>query len=309
MKAVSIIHLLVLMLAACGGNAEPPDSGSNGETKAVAKLKRQRDAIVKFFEPMKINEGDWLETQKESGETFEEYIISDPTLPTDERRTIYIQPIGKFTKLQSETIEKAAEYMRAFYSLPVKVNATTALGKVPVDQKRLIKYRNNLQIKTSHFTDDVLPKLLPEDAAALIAFTNYDLYPEPTWAFVFGQASLDKRVGVWSLYQFADPKTGKYDSMLLLERTLKVAMHEVGHMFSMKHCTKYECLMSGTNHLAETDRRPLDNCPECMAKVAWAMKYDPADRYRKLAEFWQTNGNALESVKMLEKARAVVAIR
>ena len=35
-------------------------------------------------------------------------------------------------------------------------------------------------------------------------------------------------------------------------------MHETGHMFSMRHCTKYECLMSGTNHMGETDRRPLE---------------------------------------------------
>lgn len=101
--------------------------------------------------------------------------------------------------------------MRAFYSLPVKLNSVKPLGNVPTDKKRLVKYRNNLQILTSHFTDDMLPKMLPDDAASLIAFTNYDLYPEATWAFVFGQASLDKRVGVWSLYQFADPVTGRYD--------------------------------------------------------------------------------------------------
>ena len=41
-----------------------------------------------------------------------------------------------------------------------------------------------------------------------------------------------------------------------------VIAHETGHMFSMRHCTKYECLMSGTNHLNETDRRPIDACPE-----------------------------------------------
>ncbi len=300
----------LIVLSACGGGSERPmNRASDSEAKSVAELKRQRDATVRFFEPMKINEGDWLDVQKEPGETFEEYIVSSPTLPTDARRTIYIQPIGTFTRLQSETIMKAAEYMRAFYSLPVKLNATITLGNVPTDKKRLIKYRNNLQIRTSHFTDDVLPKMLPADAAALIAFTNYDLYPEPTWAFVFGQASLDKRVGVWSLYQFADPITGKYDEERLLERTIKIAMHEVGHMFSMKHCTKYECLMSGTNHLLETDRRPLDNCPECLAKVAWAMKYEPADRYRKLAEFWKKNGNSAESAQMIEKAKAVESVK
>ena len=59
-------------------------------------------------------------------------------------------------------------------------------------------------------------------------------------------------------------------------------MHETGHMFTMRHCTKYECLMSGTNHLGESDRRPIDVCPECMLKIAWAMNYDPIERYENL---------------------------
>jgi archaemetzincin len=86
-------------------------------------------------------------------------------------------------------------------------------------------------------------------------------------------------------------------------------MHETGHMFGMRHCTKYECLMSGTNHLAETDRRPLDNCPQCMAKVAWAMNYDTVERYKNLAAFWKKNKKPDEEKRMLEMAAAVSAVK
>ncbi|QYO63364.1 archaemetzincin [Leptolyngbya sp. 7M] len=266
LKAISAAVVLTVIITGCTA-VEPPKNtaADTGQEEKLESLRKQRDAVVKFFEPMRVRPGDWLDTQREQGETFEEYISANPTLPIDDRWTIYIQPIGRFNSEQLAVIDKVAEYMRAFYSLPVRLNSAKPLGEVPFDKKRLIKYRNNLQINTSYFLDDLLPKLLPNDAAALIAFTNYDLYPEPTRAFVFGQASLTKRTGVWSFYQFADPKTGRYDPKLMLERSLKIAMHETGHMFSMKHCTKYECLMSGTNHLAETDRRPLDNCPECMA--------------------------------------------
>jgi len=109
---------------------------------------------------------------------------------------------------------------------------------------------------------------------------------------------------VWSLYRLLSENERKRKPELLLERTLKIAMHETGHMFSMKHCTKYECSMSGTNHLAETDRRPLDNCPECMAKIAWAMRYDPVERYNNLAAFWRRNGNRKEEARMIEMAVA-----
>lgn len=298
--------ILAMLMVSCSPAETPVANNAEAKDAQAEKLDKQKDAIVRFFKPMKVLEGDWLDTQKEAGETFEQYLASKPTLPTAERRTIYIQPVGTFSAEQRRAIRLTADYMKAFYDLPVKLNADRALGNVPKDKQRKIEYRNNLQIRTSYFLDDFLPKLLPEDAAALIAFTNYDLYPGDTWAFVFGQATFSERVGVWSLYQFARPGE-KTNFNLLLDRTLKIAMHETGHMFSMKHCTKYECLMSGTNHLAETDRRPLDNCPECMAKVAWAMKYDTVERYHKLAEFWEKNGRPDEARSMREKAKAVSA--
>ena len=37
-------------------------------------------------------------------------------------------------------------------------------------------------------------------------------------------------------------------------RSLKVLSHEAGHMFSLHHCTRFECLMNGSNSLDEMDR-------------------------------------------------------
>lgn len=306
------ILFFALLLAGCPAS-EPAASNAVAparEDKRAEKLSKQKEAVVRFFEPMVIHDGDWLVSQKEAGETFEEYIAANPTLPTPERRTIYIQPIGKFTADQKRAVALSAEYMKAFYSLPVKLNPEIPLGTVPKDKQRRIEYRNNLQIRTGYFLDDVLPKILPKDAAALVAFTSYDLYPGDTWSFVFGQATFSERVGVYSLYRLSDIKfEGNNHKDRLLLRTLKIAMHETGHMFSMKHCIKYECLMSGTNHLDETDRRPLDSCPECMAKIAWAMNYDPVERYKKLAAFWEKNGRSKEARLFGEKAAAVGGVR
>lgn len=301
------ILFLAMLLAGCSGT-EPAASNAAPakEDRRAEKISKQKDAVVRFFGPMAIKEGDWLDSQHEAGETFDEYRASKPTLPTPERRTIYIQPIGKFTPAQKRAVALSAEYMKAFYSLPVKLNPEIPLGQVPKDKQRRIEYRNNLQIRTAYFLDDVLPRLLPKDAAALVAFTNYDLYPGDTWSFVFGQATFAERVGVYSLYRLSDLALERDNEKdRLLTRTLKIAMHETGHMFSMKHCIKYECLMSGTNHLAETDRRPLDSCPECMAKIAWAMDYDPVERYNNLAAFWEKNGRAGEAKTFREKAAAV----
>lgn len=303
MKMFALLTLSIFLIT-CSSPIDPVSNStvSTAFDPNVEKLKKQRDAIAPFYEPMKVQEGDWLDSQHEPGQTFEEYIVSNPTLPTAERKTIYIQPIGTFTHPQRNAIRLTAEYMRAFYNLPVKLNADRQIDRVPTDLRREIGYPRKLQIRTTYFIDKVLPKLIPDDAAAFIAFTNVDLYPGDTWHFVFGQASLEKRVGIWSLHRLSEG--GK-----LMDRTLKISMHEVGHMFGLRHCIKYECLMSGTNHLAETDRRPFDNCPECMAKVAWAMNYDPEARYKNLAAFWKNNKNSAEEKRMLEMAKAVTAAK
>jgi archaemetzincin len=61
-------------------------------------------------------------------------------------------------------------------------------------------------------------------------------------------------------------------------------------MFSLLHCTLYECNMCGSNHREEADRRPIALCPECLAKVCWATRADPVERFAKLAAFCHEHG-------------------
>ena len=84
--------------------------------------------------------------------------------------------------------------------------------------------------------------------------------------------------------------TGKILTLDELHRTLKTATHEIGHMFSMQHCTEYECNMCGSNSRAESDRRPLALCPDCLAKLCWATKADPKGRFGRLAAFCKKHG-------------------
>lgn len=276
------------------------------EDARIAELIKIKQAAAPFFKLMgNPQKNDWLETIPEAGETFEEYLKNKPALPTAERKTIYIQPIGKFFGKQRGVLLLTAAYMRVFYNLPVQLMAEKTLENVPQELTRKNLYSGQTQIQTSYFLNNLLPKILPDDAAALICLTNSDLFPEKGWSYIFGQANLQKRIGVWSLYRLGNPEKSEADYKLFLARTLKIAMHETGHMFSMRHCAKYECLMSGTNHLGETDRRPLDVCPECMAKIAWAMNCEPAKRYANLAKFCEKQGLTEMSKEFRAKEKAV----
>ena len=271
--------------------------------KELASLRSAMTKVVPFFKPMGKPEAyDWLGSHNEPGQTFDEYLDSDPVKPTKERQKIYVLPLGTFTPQQKKIIDVTAGYLEAFYDMPVAQMAAKSI-KRPLSMKnsRISRQTHKEQIRSSYILDEVLKPILPADGAALLAFTADDLYPDTSMSYVFGQASLENRVGVWSLYRLSD----KADYDTFLRRTLKIAAHETGHMFSMKHCTKYECVMSGTNHLAETDSRPIDACPECMAKICWLADIAPAERYKRLDAFCRKNGLLKEANEFKRKAEAV----
>ena len=275
---------------------QPPVKISDNLIKAMK-------AAEPFFIPMgKPTADEWLATFKEDGQTFEQYVNGNPVLPSPERTTLYIQPIGKFDKKRLKIIQVSVEYMQKFFDLPVKL-MTEKRFEEPLSLKnyRTNQFTKNRQILTSFILEEILQPDLPKDAAALIAFTNEDLFPDKKTNYVFGQASLKNRVGVWSLSRLDN--YANFEKFL--KRTLKVAVHETGHMFSFAHCTKYECVMSGTNHLGETDRHPIDVCPECMAKICWMSDYEPKKRYENLAEFCKTHNLKKDSDEFSRKAAAV----
>jgi archaemetzincin len=156
---------------------------------------------------------------------------------------------------------------------------------------QVTRRRNPSTGKEQILITDVLPLLRqrwPEDAFALVGITMVDLYPDPPWNFVFGQASLRDRTGVYS-YAHYDPKfygEARADaSPLTLRRSGKVLAHETGHMFGIQHCIWYGCLMNGSNHLEESDERPFHLCPVDLRKLQWSIGFDVVARYRNLLAF------------------------
>ena len=137
------------------------------------------------------------------------------------------------------------------------------------------------------------------------AFTASHLWPGEGWNFVFGQASLAERVGVWSIYRNGEPDQGAAEFRLCLLRTMQTATHEIGHMWTMQHCTAYECNLCGCNNRAEADRRPIAACPECVAKIWWACQCEPMDRYRQLADFCTRQG-LKDQAAFYEKSLATI---
>jgi archaemetzincin len=248
---------------------------------------------------------DWLAEHREPGQTFHQYLHSHPVRADQHRRTIYIQPLGEFNPSQKRIVDLAAEFMGAYFQLPVKVRDGLSLDLVPDSARRRPATSRAEQILTTYILNDVLKPRLPKDAVAMIAFTASDLWPGEGWNYVFGQAMLTDRVGVWSIHRYGDPAAGDAAFRLSLLRTLKVASHETGHMFTMQHCTLYECNMCGSNHLPEADRHPLELCPHCLAKLCYATGAKPQKRFQTLIAFYKAHALKAEAA-FCEKSLAAL---
>ena len=201
------------------------------------------------------------------------------------RRVLYVQHIGAFDGAHAEIVTATLECMGIYFGLPVRVLPTEDIDdEWPLFARRPGRGHGE-QLRTTYILDSLLAPSLPQDGAVLVGLTRWDLFPQPSWNYVFGQASLHKRVGVWSIGRFGDPDASRAAWRRCLRRACKLATHETGHMFTMHHCTRYRCNMNGSNSLEETDHAPLHLCPECLAKVVDATGVDPLTRYETLRDF------------------------
>jgi len=316
------ISLIGLLLLACSSASEKP--ASNMAAARAAKKERQeiRQDIIKiepFFKRMgKPANSDWLASHNEQGQTFDEFLKSDPVKPTPDRRKIYILPIGNFDNIQREIIHETAQYLEVFYGLPVEEMPIHAMPTQ--DEKPLVKPSRRskrtssgstpnarkapgtgrVQFRADYIIDEVIASVARQDAIATLGLTDADIYSADSGSYVFGQTSFEKRLSVVSLSRLATANRKNFEI-----RLFKIASHETGHIFGMRHCTKYECLMSGTNNLAETDRHPLDVCPECMAKIAFLSGVTPHDRYAQLADYCNANAMPDQAANFRAKAKAL----
>ncbi|MFH1242067.1 MAG: archaemetzincin [Pseudomonadota bacterium] len=297
MRTIFLLLGLLVVIACFAMDFERPEKserlGAIGPTKGLSETLRQAFDPGTDFDPIPVpGPTDWLAQHPEPGQTFEDFVGSNPNRPDAIRNKIYLQPLGVFQEDQSPSIDLLRDFTIAYFAMDVKVLPPMDISGAEF-VTRINPYTGNRQILSSHILA-FLKKGLPRDAFCLLAITMDDLYPHPSWNFVFGQASLHDRVGVFSFARY-DPEfygepRGKEYHQLLLRRSLKVLVHETTHMFTLNHCIFFKCVMNGSNHLKESDSRPLHLCPVCLRKLQFSIEFDVAGRYDKLLQFYHKVG-------------------
>jgi archaemetzincin len=247
--------------------------------------------------------GDWLAEHDEPGQTFDEYLDARPVRRSDKLHTIYLCLVGDFTEAQRRILDLTQDYLAFFFDSPVKLQRQIALASIPARAKRTHPSWGDQQILTGYILHEILEPERPADALAYLALTASDLWPGEGWNFVFGEANLRQRTCVWSIYRNGDPGE---DFTLCLRRTLSTASHELGHVLTIHHCTAYLCLMNGSNHQEEKDRRLMHPCPVCLRKLCWNLRVEPVAYLTRLKTFCQQNSLEAES-GWYEQATAALA--
>lgn len=105
------------------------------------------------------------------------------------------------------------------------------------------------------------------DSLKTIGIFNVDLFV-PILTYIFGQAHLNGRSGIVSLYRLSNERYGMVnDETVLLERTIKEVIHELGHTFGLIHCHTPTCVMRSSTYVEDLDQKDDIICQKCRGEV------------------------------------------
>lgn len=117
-----------------------------------------------------------------------------------------------------------------------------------------------------------LPESTGRDYEKLAGLFKIDLYI-PILTFIFGQAVLNEKTAIVSVYRLRNELYGlKKDDELLLSRTIKEVIHELGHTFGLIHCHTPTCVMRSSTYVEDIDQKESSFCPKCRAVLETARK-------------------------------------
>lgn len=106
------------------------------------------------------------------------------------------------------------------------------------------------------------------DYEKVIGVLEVDLFV-PIFTHVFGEAKQGGKYALVSLCRLRRNSDGTTPpESVFLERAAKVALHELGHLFHLLHCTDGRCLMHFSGGLQELDETSFYLCRYCSKYLA-----------------------------------------
>ncbi|MCU0378478.1 MAG: archaemetzincin family Zn-dependent metalloprotease [Bacteroidales bacterium] len=101
------------------------------------------------------------------------------------------------------------------------------------------------------------------DFTKIVGLFRVDLFI-PILTYIFGQAMLRGDAAVVSVYRLKNELYGmRKNDALLLDRTIKEVVHELGHTFGLIHCHVPNCVMRSSTYVEDIDQKTTHLCLRC----------------------------------------------
>ncbi len=109
----------------------------------------------------------------------------------------------------------------------------------------------------------VIDARFASDTEKTLGLFNVDLFI-PILTFIFGQAFLNGRSGIASVYRLRNERYGlNEDEQVFVDRFKKEVIHELGHTFGLIHCLNPVCVMRSGTYVEDIDQKSHSFCSKC----------------------------------------------
>jgi archaemetzincin len=169
-----------------------------------------------------------------------------------DQQNITLISFGYFRK---DILETIADDVKREFSFPVNIKEGHLDLSEFYDSSRR-QYNGNALLK-------LVDTNFSSDSFKTIGLFSVDLFI-PILTFIFGQAMLNGRTGIASLYRLSNERYGMpMDELLLLDRFKKEVIHELGHNFGLLHCVNPTCVMRSSTYVEDIDQKTPNLCGKC----------------------------------------------